>query len=112
VEEALAEFGNLKFRDSSELVSLDPSEGERIAEEISRYEGKVGRSLYPIGILDGGDTLYLLIDETGVVYTLGNELRPLALTIHRAIEYLVSHRAGEDPALKQVGLHHKVWTLE
>lgn len=110
-KEAIAEFGNLKFQESSELVHLDPSEGERVAEEISRYERKVGCSLYPIGILDGGDTIYLLIDETGIVYTLSDGLRPFALTFHRAIEYLVSHRAGVDPALEKVGLHQKVWTL-
>lgn len=109
---ALAEFGNLKFQSPSETVDLDPSIGDEIAAEIKRYEEKVGRPFYPVGIIDGGDTAYVLIDAEGIVYALTDQLEPFALTFDRAIEYLVHHRGGRDEGLASVGMLGSVWRLD
>lgn len=87
-ERGLSEYGNLEFKEPSQHVRIDPSVGEEIIEEIRKYEEQIGTSLYPIGILEGGDTLFLLIDTRGVVYAMSDELEPFASSLDRAIEYL------------------------
>ena len=108
----LSRYGNLTFRHPSETVTLDPSAGEEAAEEIAAFEKELGFSLYPIGLLDGGDTIYLLIDERGVVYSMSDELQAFALTADRAVEYLVRHDGGFDDELDSIGMLGKTWRLD
>jgi hypothetical protein len=111
----LAEFGDLKFSDRTESVDLDPSVGEEVADEIRVFEKKLGRPLYPVGILEGGDALYLLIDDKGFVYALsGRLLEPFASSFERAIEYLVRPKTeGERMEdLQAAGVLGKVWKLD
>lgn len=111
----LAEFGDLRFSSPAESVHLDPSVGEEIADQIKVYEKKLGRPLYPVGILEGGDTLYLLVDDKGLVYALSDQLEPFASSFERAIGYLVRHvingREMKDD-LQAAGVLGKVWKLD
>ena len=70
-ERILAEFGNLRFGDRNDQVRLDPSLGQEIVEQLKMYERELGRRLYPLGVWQHQDRIYLLVDENGVVYTPG-----------------------------------------
>jgi hypothetical protein len=88
-ERILTEFGNLKFGDKNEYALLDPSVGERVEKEIRGYERVIGRRLFLIGVWCHQDSMYLLVDVGGIIYTLDHELRPFASSFNRAIDYLV-----------------------
>ena len=111
----LSEFGDLTFSEDSGRTCLDPSLGERIADEIKEYEIKIGRRLYPIGKVDGGDVLDVLVDETGLVYTLTDRLEPFASSFDQAIKYLACVCAYEQREyqsdLESVGMFDKSWNL-
>lgn len=112
-QRVLAEFGGLKFTKPYGSATLDPSVGEEISEEIHAYEKKLGRALYPVGIIDGGDTLYLLLDESGLVYTLTYRLEPFASSFNQAIKYLVLvctvNKREQREDLKSIGMFGKFW---
>jgi hypothetical protein len=123
-ERVLAEFGNLRLGHTNDSVTIDPSVGEEIVEEIKRYEQVLGHRLYPIGVWTHQDRIYLVLDEIGRVYTLSfctqhkrrfdHELRPLASSFDRAIEYLVngswSPREAEED-LGPLGMRGQSWRL-
>jgi hypothetical protein len=114
-ERLLTEFGNLKFGDKNEYVLLDPSLAERAEMEILGYERVLGRRLFPIGVGDHQDPVYLLVDEGGIIYTLDYELRPFASSFDRAIDHLVRLECSRDDLqadLKTVGLAGKFWQQE
>ena len=111
----LAEFGGLDFRSRSGRTSLDPNAGEEILAEVKQYEERLGTCLYPLGICEGGDTIYILIDENGIIYALAGWLEPLASKFDMAIKYfaavfLVSQNE-QATDLSRVGLLGKRWTL-
>ncbi|HEX2973072.1 MAG TPA: SUKH-3 domain-containing protein [Tepidisphaeraceae bacterium] len=113
----LAEFGNLKFGNSSERTWLDPSSGDEVADRIWECEGKLGRRLYPIGYYEHQDRDYYLIDESGIVYELwGDTLEPLASSIERALEHVflrgMRRNRDIDEDLKAIGMQGKQWHLD
>jgi hypothetical protein len=111
----LAEFGGLKFGNRNDGVVLDPSLGEEVAEEIKAFERKLRVRLYPVGVMDHQDRHYLLVDEHGIVYTLIDQLEPLATSFHRALEYLIRQMADRrdvEADLRPAGLFGKVWRLD
>jgi hypothetical protein len=124
-ERILSEFGNLRFGNKNDEVVLDPSTGEDILEETRTYEAKLGRRLYPLGVWKHQDRIYLLIDEQGFVYELNfavrrerrfhYELRPLASSFDRAVDYMVRRwrtRREKREDLGPVDMLDKVWRLE
>ena len=114
VRRVLAEFGDLKFGKSNDYVRIAPSEAKNVVEEIRRYEALIGRRLYPLGVMEHQDRHYLVLDENGIVYTLIDELEPLASSFERAIEFLIwphSSRREMEADLEQVGMLGKTWRL-
>ena len=112
-QRVLTEFGNLRFGDRNDYVELDPSLGENGADEILPFQEELGTRLYPVGIMEHQDRVYLVVDEKGLVYTvLLDELEPFASSFDQAIEFLVrpaiNRREWEDD-LRSVGLVGKVW---
>jgi hypothetical protein len=64
--------------------------------------------------MDHQDRHYLLVDERGIVYTLIDELKPLASSFRRAVEYLIRQDASRreiEEDLQTVGLVGKAWRL-
>lgn len=110
----LSEFGALHFGNRMENVRIVPTMDEEIIESIKQYEIQLGTRLYPIGIMEHQDRHYLLIDENGVIYTLIDQLEPLASTFELAIEYFVHmtvNRRKVESDLQRIGMFGKVWTL-
>jgi hypothetical protein len=98
-----------------EYVRFDASLGEEIAAQIRQYEGKVGTRLYPIGAMEHQDRHYLLIDENGVVYTLIDQLEPLASSFEQAIPYFLHGTASRrevENDLRPIGMLGKVWKVD
>lgn len=108
----LTEFGNLKFERAWGTLILDPFVGEEVRGEIQEYEKQLGYALYPIGIDDGGDTLYLLIDEDGIIYAMSGDLQPFAgcfgVAIDRLLCGLIDKRALDED-LRAVQMSGRVW---
>jgi hypothetical protein len=115
-QRVLTEFGGLIFKSASGYAKLDPMVGEEIAAEIQKYAAKLSRRLYPIGIVEGGDTIYILIDERGVIYMLAGWLEPLASSFDRAIQYLAEvcavNEAEKLQDLKTSGLLGLAWRID
>lgn len=114
VRKVLSEFGGLTFRIKSGSTTLDPAVDDKIEGEIRQYAAVLGRPLYPLGITDGGDTIFILIDPEGVVYALGGTLEPLASTFDQAIKYLsrvfTVNQSEQRRDLAAIGLLGKSWT--
>jgi hypothetical protein len=110
----LTEFGGLKLGDRTEDVRLDPSlsDAECLA-EIPFYEGKLGRRLYPVGVIEHQDQVWILLDEQGFVYTLlpTVSLKPYASSFDQAIEFLVAgvNRRAQEDDLRAAGLLGQEW---
>jgi hypothetical protein len=114
-EAVLREFGNLEFGPWHDNVKFDPSAAEDAVDEIRRYSELLGRKLYPLGVW-GEDTerIFILIDETGIVYTLIDRLEPLASCFDRALEFLIWRYSSRDKMrdhLRQAGLFGKEWRV-
>jgi hypothetical protein len=114
-QSVLSKFGGLRFGSRTESVVLEPALGEEVANEIKAFERLLGLRLFPVGVMEHQDRHYLLVDEQGVVYTLIDELEPLASSFHRAIEYLVRGKADRrevDEDLAAAGIARKSWRLD
>jgi hypothetical protein len=114
-ERVLAEFGGLTFGSRTEHIALDPAWGEAFADEIKAYASLIGARLYPIGVMEHQDRHYILIDERGVVYTLIDQLEPLASSFHRAIEFLVrgtTDRKEIEEDLRSAGIEATIRRLD
>ena len=60
-------------------MDLDSSLGEEGADEILPFTTVLGKRLYPIGIMEHQDRIYVVVDEDGIVYTVVlDELQPFA----------------------------------
>jgi hypothetical protein len=90
-QKALLEFGNLRFKTTGEVI-FEPSAGDEIKEEIREAEKTIGRPLYPLGAADGGDYMWLLIDDAGRIYTYTCILEPFAPSMEQAVEFLARGR--------------------
>lgn len=112
----LAEYGNVRLGDRNEYYLFDPFLGEEGAKEILPFERILGRRLYPLGINEHQDVLYLVIDEKGIVYGIMlDECEPLASSFEVAVETFVRGYVGareRENDLRSVGLSRKVWKLE
>jgi hypothetical protein len=59
--------------------------------------------------------MYLLVDDQGFVYTLDFEVRALASSFDRAVEYLVRRdwsRLEQEQDLNSSGMLGRVWRLD
>jgi hypothetical protein len=115
-EAFLTEFGGLTFRNRSGYTKLDPSEASEIIHEIKEYEKLVGRRLFPIGIVEGGDTVFILMDDRDVVYALAGWLEPIASSSRIALKYLVRvyavNQTEQRKDLQRNDLFGKSWKLK
>lgn len=115
-QRVLREFGDLRFGSRNDYVDLNPAFGDEGADEILPFQDLLGKRLYPVGIMEHQDRVYLVVDEKGLVYTaLLNELKPFASSLDRAIEYLVREtipRRQWEEDLHSVGMLGKTWKLE
>lgn len=111
----LAEFGGLEFHTPQSIIEIKPFIHNDSLREIHYYEGKVGAKLFPIAEMTIGDTLDLLVDPEGHIYTLYpfHSLEPLASSFGVAVNYLVNgfkiDEAVMNDDLGKVGLAGKAW---
>jgi hypothetical protein len=113
-QQVLSEFGNLHFVTDDSHIILDPSLAEEVCETLKALQTEIGSRLYPLGIIDGGEYMYLIIDENGYIYFLTDILEPYASTFGRAIEFLVGPRIVRkemEQDLRNAGLFGKVWRV-
>jgi hypothetical protein len=112
-QRVLTEFGGLRFGDRNDYVDLNPALGEEGADEILPFEVVLETQLYPVGIMEHQDRIYIVIDEKGIVYTVClDELKPFASSFDRAIECLAGSsvpRREREADLRSVGLFGKEW---
>jgi len=112
----LSEFGNLvlEHRQDDARVDLRPTLAHDVLDDLRAYSQLVGSPLFPLGVADGCDYMYLIVDERGYVYTLTDQLEPFSSSFDKAIAYLVrgamNRRAWEED-LKSANLLGKVWKL-
>jgi hypothetical protein len=116
-QRVLAEFGQLRLGTRHDRIHLGPSVEDDIVGEIKTYERRLGRRLYPIGVMEHQDPVQLLLDDHGIVYTLmpGLELEPMASSFDRAIEFLIRRHTSRQESrddLRRVGISEKAWRLE
>ena len=111
----LGEFGGLKFVEQHGSADLDPHLADEVATEVTQFEHVTGKRFYPLGKIDGGDVLYLLVDEIGVIWTLSGALEPLASSFEQALRYLVkvcAYKPSEFRAdLESIGMYGTSWRL-
>jgi hypothetical protein len=109
----LEEFGGLTFSEVDGQASLEPSLGREIETRIRAYETLLGKQLYPLGKIDGSDVLYIVLDDTGYVYTITDRLEPFASSFDQAIKYIARVCAYKPDEFKRdlesVGLFGKHW---
>jgi hypothetical protein len=111
----LAKFGGLKFGPTTDYTCFDPSAANKVIECIKGYEKKIGLRLYPLGVCEHQDIEYLLVDERGIIYLLADELKPMASSFDRALQYLVWQvwrQRDIDQDLQRVGMAGKTWRLD
>ncbi|WP_436775183.1 SUKH-3 domain-containing protein [Yinghuangia sp. YIM S09857] len=99
-ERFLAEFGGLVVPVSGQGVScarepfdLDPSAADGESDRYIGWGERIGRSLFPIGAIDGG-RYFLAIDELSEVYVIVNFMARCGQP-HMALEGLVRGIAPE-----------------
>jgi hypothetical protein len=111
----LAEFGNLHFGNQNDFVIFSPSEADEVLEEIKLYSKITGRQFHPVGVMQHQDRHYILVDEMSIVYTLIDELEPLASSFERAVEFLIwrhTSRHEMEADLESIGMRGKIWRLQ
>lgn len=111
----LSEFGGLSFGNSNKHVCLDPLTAGEIYGHIGTLECAMGCRLYPVGVWEHQDPMYVLVNERGIVFIIeANECRPLASSFDRAIEYIVRQkwdREEKEEDLGRLGMVGKSWRL-
>lgn len=111
----LSEFGGLKFRTRQSIIEIKPYIHNDTLQEIPFYEEKIGTKLFPIAEVTIGDTLDILVDPDGHIYTLYpfHSVEPLASSFSVALKYLVNGFKIDDAAvqedLSKIGLAEKAW---
>lgn len=126
--QVLAEYGGLCFGNSNSYIKLDPVFSDNVDKQIEAFAQKLGRNLYPLGVMVHQDTHFLLIDNEGIIYTMIDcpiiendivhtifELEPLASSFTQAIGYFVfrsSNRKKMKNDLKNINMDNKMWKVE
>lgn len=87
--EVLDEFGGLKIHHPWGTFYLDPmGVVDDSIEVVGISERLIGQRCYRVGYFDGCDYLDLLLSESGVVYSVSDELKPFAINFDRAIYHM------------------------
>ncbi|WP_165250808.1 SUKH-3 domain-containing protein [Paludisphaera soli] len=125
----LAQYGGLRFSTVPfEVVILDPCRDQDEVSRIRDASRLLNKRLYRVGYQEVQDRLYLLLDETGWIYTLeggvgpdehGNwvveaAVRIQASSFERALPYLTRGEvdvAQGEADLRAAGITSQAWTV-
>jgi hypothetical protein len=103
--DVLSEFGHLHFGEcgpgidcATSDVEINPSAAIHLASDLKDQERILNTRLYPLGEVHRRHG-YVLIDEHGRTYLLGDELSRFASTFDRALELLLLGRKPDPAAI-------------
>jgi hypothetical protein len=104
-EQILREFGGLRVSD----LEIDGCTANEVAELVRRSERIANRKLYPVA---SDDCQWFLVDESGIVYSIGRDLEIFASTFKRALDFHFGGLKGQSDDIGSLGRSPRSWKID